>query len=52
MRYQTCSQGWLTLEVPRVSTKLGKSAFSFNASHSWNQLQNTLQLDALVLLGH
>jgi hypothetical protein len=48
--YQTCSQGWLTLEIPRVSNKLGKSAFRLNAPHCWNNLQNSLQLDVLVAL--
>jgi hypothetical protein len=51
MSYKTHSQGWLTLKVPRVSTELGKSAFSFNASLCWNNLQISLKLDVLVLLG-
>ena len=51
MRHQTRSQGWLTLEIPRVSTKLGKSAFSFNALNVWNNLQTSLHLESLVPLG-
>lgn len=33
IRHQTRSQVWLTLEIPRVATELGKSAFSYNATH-------------------
>ena len=32
----TRSSDWLTLEVPRANTELGKTAFSFCAAHTWN----------------
>lgn len=33
------------------TTDLGKMSFSFYVPHAWNNLQNTLQLDALAPFG-
>lgn len=48
--FQTRSLDWLVLEVPRVSTELGKNALVF-MSILWNSLQATLKLDSLVSPG-
>ena len=49
MSYQTRSQDWFILEVPLVSTNLGKSSYSFPPL--MNNLENTFRLDSLVPLG-
>ena len=49
--YQTRSSDWITLQVPRAFTELGKSAFSYSTS-SWNSLQETLKLRSLVSHEH
>jgi hypothetical protein len=48
--YQTRSSSRLRLKVPRVLSEFGKSAFSFYAPWTWNELQNVLKLDALPTL--
>jgi len=48
--YQTRSGSHLRLKVPSVLSEFGKSAFSFYAPWSWNDLQNVLNLDALPTL--
>ncbi len=42
---------WLTLEVPRAKTNMGKTAFSFCAAQTWNTLQHRLKLNALIPIG-
>jgi hypothetical protein len=48
MSYHTWSQGWLTQEIPLVSTELAKTALSFFAPYLWNNLQNVLKCYVLV----
>lgn len=50
--YQTRTQGWLLLQIPKISSELGRSAFSFYAPHTWNELQCTFKLDDLMPLRH
>ena len=49
--HQTCSRDWIVLEVPLVSTELGKIAFSYCARSAWNDMQPTLRLDSVVSKG-
>lgn len=48
--YLALSQIWLTVEIPSISTELGKSAFFFTLL-VWNNLQSSLKLEELVPLG-
>ena len=48
--YQLRSSNLLLFSVPRVFTDLGKTAFSFNAPWSWNNLQKELKLDSIISL--
>ncbi len=50
--YHTRSQDCLMLEVPCVSTDLGKTAFKYGAPHTWNILQGLLKYDSLYPLEH
>lgn len=50
INYQTRSQSYIRLFVPRVRTEQGKTAFSFYAPSKWNLLQNNLKLDELISL--
>ncbi len=49
--YHTRSKDWLTLQVPSVNSKLGKTSFSYCAPTTWNTLQNHLKLNSLLSLG-
>ncbi len=49
--YQTRSTNCLMLQVPRVYSELGKSAFSFCAPNTWNYLQHILRIDTLTTPG-
>ena len=48
--YQTRSNDYLTLTVPRAHSVLGSTAFFIDAPYSWNTLQQTLQLEVLPSL--
>ena len=48
--HQTRSSNRLALRVPRVRSEHGKSAFSYDAPHTWNALQQTLNLQAFPSL--
>lgn len=48
--YQLRSSKWLLFNVPRVTTKLGKTAFSYLAPWGWNNLQKELKLETLMSL--
>ena len=48
--YSTRSSEWLLFRVPRTSTQLGETAFSYAAPRSWNLIQKELKLDSLPTL--
>ena len=48
--YQTRSSKWLVCTVPQMSTKLGRTAYSYDAANTWNSIQNSLKLDTLPSL--
>ena len=48
--YNLRSQNLVLFNVPRASTEFGKSAFSYYAPWSWNQLQKDAKLDCLIPL--
>ena len=50
--YCTRSSELLLLNIPRIRTDFGETAFSFCAPTAWNNLQRTLKLDTLVPLSH
>ena len=47
--HQTLSQGRLTLEIPSISTELGR--FALIPPHMWNELQSTPTFEKLMPLG-
>lgn len=49
-QYQTRSQDWLAHEVPKVKTKLEKTAFNHCAHRAWNGFQETSRLNAFQSL--
>ena len=46
-RHCTRSQTWLSLQVPKIHTELGRSAFCYCAPHTWNMLQEKVQVDLI-----
>lgn len=46
-----CAQCWLVLQLPRISTDLGNTAFWFCAPYTWNQLQHSLEINTSVVVG-
>ena len=46
----TRSQSWLSLYVPHVNTKLGKTAFCYKAPYIWNEVQKSLRLCSFISL--
>ena len=50
--YSTRSTNRILLNVPRVHSELGKTAFSFYAPWAWNELQNTITLETLPSLNN
>lgn len=55
--YNTCtynlrSTQWLLYKVPRACSELGKTAFSYHAPWSWNNIQNLLKLEVLIPLSN
>ena len=48
--HQTRSSDRLAFSVPRVRTELGKTGFSYDAPHTWNALQQTLNLETFPSL--
>ena len=48
--HATRSSEWLLFRVPRTSTLLGETAFSYAAPSSWNLIQKELKLDSLPTL--
>ena len=49
--YRTRSSDWLTLKVPKVNTELGKTAFCFNASNTWKELQLNFKICSPIIYG-
>ncbi len=47
--YQTRSTNCLMLQVSRVYSELGKSAFSFCEPNTWNYLQHILRINTLTI---
>ena len=48
--YHTRSSSFPSFKVPTVNSQFGRSAFSFCAPTTWNELQTTLKLTTLVPL--
>ena len=48
--HHTRSQDYFVLEIPTVSSELGKTAFRFYGPHMWNCLQSVLKLENLISL--
>src|SRR4029434_1037388 len=46
----TRSQSWLSLYLPHVNTKLGKTAFCYKAAYIWNEVQKSLRLCSFISL--
>ena len=46
----TRSQSWLSLYLPHVNTKLGKTAFCYKAPYIWNEVQKSLRLCSFISL--
>lgn len=46
--HQLRSSRWLHLNVPRILTDLGKTAFSYHAPWTWSNLQKDLRLETLT----
>lgn len=46
----TRSQSWLSLYLPHVNTKLGKTAFCYKAPYIWNEAQKSLRLCSFISL--
>ena len=49
--YRTRSSDWLKLKLPTAKTKLGETAFCFNASNTWNELQLTFKICSPITYG-
>ena len=50
--YRTRSSDWLTLKVCKTNTKLGETAFCFNAPTTWNNLQLRFKISSSITYGH
>ena len=50
--YRTHSSDWLTLKIPKANTKLGETAFCFNAPTTWNDLQLRFKISSPITYGH
>lgn len=48
--YSLRSQDYISAPVPRTRTEFGKRAFMYSAPSTWNELQKTLKLQALVTM--
>jgi len=48
--YSTRSSGGIKLEVPRIHSEHGKSAFSYYASWLWNEFQAIIPLETIPSL--
>src|SRR4029434_5663225 len=46
----TRSQSWLSLYLPHVNTKLGKTAFCYKAPYIWNEVEKSLRLCSFISL--
>lgn len=46
--YKLRSSRYILYDVPQIKTEFGKTAFSYSAPTSWNELQNQLKLEVFI----
>ena len=50
--YKTRSTDYITLNIPRTRTNVGRTGFNYYAPLKFNGLQSTLKLQSIIHLGH